>query len=926
MNHKILSLAVIAIASLGIQAHAGIEAMTPQPKQMTAGSGSYTLPQTITIGYTADMPENMVAEINKFAKSLKASTGLNVTATTGTGNITVGTNAALGAEAYNLTVTPTGVTIDAATDAGLYYAFQSVKKLLPANVALGIAGESGVVYELPEVTINDEPRFEYRGFMLDVSRHFFDADEVKKMMDIMAVYKMNRFHWHLTDDQGWRLPVPKWPKLTVEGATNKNVLRSDFENGAGGRQWRDGENVIYGPYAYTPEEIKDIVAYAKERHIEIIPEIDMPGHMIAAIHAYPELSTSDSYDHVMWNSGGVSQDVLDVSNPRVIEFVKDVVDVLAEYFPYETIHLGGDECPTTAWEKSESCKALKEEKGYSSFTQLQSNFFKEIADYAKTEYGKNVCAWNEIITAGGADMNIVNSVKPIVFCWTGGWNQAQNNGLKHVYTGFNGGYYINRAYAGVDNIGAGKDGSVHATLTTNPPTTDLCIGVQGTFWCEHVDRPEDLEYLALPRLIGIAEQGWSPIVNKDADEVIARFANDIELLELGGYGYGAHQLIEPDYRKPKPNAWYTLSTACTDDRDGRAFTLVNGILMGEELTATPTDSQKFKFVENPDKKGEYAIICKAQPTGSVNITPTAVALSGRWNYSDGVHYGFNLDKHYYGEIGEEGFRYAISSTQSSGQWMNFSRSGQNHAINVYNSPNDGNGGHIIFTEVEVDPEPIDMPEANVYYRLHTRFNGPQTQERYGSVIELMRDSSKGNNCQADRLWSNTPVEKDAENYKYQLFKFEADPEGSGHYAMVCMAKPEGSVNATPAISNNTNEARWDYDNSTKHYGFQLVAEHQGTDEAGNFYSAITSKHAQSGWYMNTAASGQGYAIHLWYDPTDQNAGLYTFMPMERDEQSSIQTVNAAPAATDLIFDLQGRRLSAPMRGINIINGHKILVK
>lgn len=923
MNHKIISLAVATVAAFGTQVHAGIDAMSPQPKHMTVGTGSYALPQTLTIGYTADMPESMVAEVTKFAKSLKTSTGLDVTAAPGSGNFNVSTNAALANEAYNLTVTTDGVTIDAATDAGLFYAFQTVKKLLPPNVALGIPAANATSWELPAVTINDEPRFEYRGFMLDVSRHFFDADEVKKMMDIMAIYKLYRFHWHLTDDQGWRLPIAKWPKLTVEGATNHNILRTDFENGAGGHQWREGADVAYGPYAYTIEEVKDIVAYAKERHIEVIPEIDMPGHMVAAIHAYPELSTSDSYDHVIWNTGGVSQDVLDVSNPKVIEFVKDVVDALAEYFPYETIHLGGDECPTTAWEKSESCIALKEAKGYTSFTQLQSEFFREIADYAKTEHGKNVCAWNEIITNNGADMNVVNSVKPTVFIWTGGADKAQNNGLKHVYTGFNGGYYINRAYAGIDKVGAVGDGSLRTTLTVNPPSNDLCIGVQGTFWTEQVDRPQDLEYLALPRLMGIAEQGWSSVVNKEADDVIARFINDIELLELGGYGYGAHQLVIPEYRAPEPDTWYTLTSNCSDDRAGRAFTLVDGQLKGVELNGN--DNQKFKFVENPDNKGEYAIVCKAQPNGSVNITPTQISTSGRWNYASDLQYGFKLDKHYFAEIGDEGFRYAISSTQSSGQWMNFSKSGQGYAINVYNNPNDGSGGHVIFTKAEEGHEPVDMPEANVYYRLKTRFNGAQTQDRFGSVIELMRDASKGGNCQEDRLWSNAPVEKDAENYTYQLFKFEADPEGSGNYAMICMAKPNGSVNATPANSNNSNLARWDYDNSTKHYGFRLVAEHQGYDEEGNFYSAITSTHAADGWYMNTSGAGQGYSIHLWNNPADQNAGLYTFIPMEREQQSSISSVSSA-TGPDVIYDLQGRRLSAPIRGINIINGRKILVK
>ncbi|MDE6818885.1 MAG: family 20 glycosylhydrolase, partial [Muribaculaceae bacterium] len=202
MKHKILCLAFAALAAGGVESYAGVEAMTPLPKQMTVGTGSLALPSSFTVGYSSNLTEEMVAEVTKFVNSLKASTGLNITATQGEGFITVDTNAALGLEAYNLNVAADGVTIDAATPNGLYYAFQSVKKLLPANVIVEVAGESGASYELPVVAINDEPRFEYRGFMLDVSRHFFDVDQVKKMLDIMAAYKLNRFHWHLTDDQG----------------------------------------------------------------------------------------------------------------------------------------------------------------------------------------------------------------------------------------------------------------------------------------------------------------------------------------------------------------------------------------------------------------------------------------------------------------------------------------------------------------------------------------------------------------------------------------------------------------------------------------------------------------------------------------------------------------------------------------------------
>lgn len=915
-------LLTLAVGLVSLPIWAGVEALSPAPKSITVGSGAYTLPTALNIGYTADMPADMVAEVSKFAQSLKTSTGINATASAGQGNISVSTNAALAAEGYNLAVTADGVSIEAATPAGLYYAFQSVKKLLPTNVALSLPASGNQTYELPAVTINDEPRFEYRGFMLDVSRHFFTAQQVMKMLDIMSVYKMNRFHWHLTDDQGWRLPVAKWPKLTVEGAINHNVLHSDFTQG---RQWRESDET-YGPYAYTADEIRQVVEYAKERHIEIIPEIDMPGHMVAAIHAYPELSTSDSYDHAIWNTGGVSKDVLDVSNPRVMEFMKDVVDALADYFPYSEIHLGGDECPTDAWKASAACQAFKAEQGIATDGGLQSWFFKQIADYAKETHNKTVCAWNEIITNGEVDMAMVKSVSPRVYCWIGGEGKANDNNLKYIYTGFNGGFYINRSYVGIDNIGAGRDGSLDATLSINFPANASCTGVQGTFWTEQVDRPEDLEYLALPRLMGIAERGWNANHTLDTDEVRARFAQDIELLTLGGYSYGAQQLVAKEYFRPQPDTWYTLTANATDARTGRAFTLQDGKLMGVALTGD--DNQLFKFVENPANPEEYAIVCKAQPQGSVNPTPTAVATSGRWNYTTTLTYGFTLDKNYYGTT-DDTFRWAIKSTGSNGQYMNFSMAGQGYAINVYGDPNDGKGGLITFTEVPetVDPvDPVDpetIPEANVYYRLHTRFNGDQNQARYGSVIELMRDNSKGNNCKEDRLWSNQPVEKSADNYMYQLFKFEADPAGSGHYAMVCMAKPQGSVNSTPSVSINSNTARWDYDNATKHYGFRLVSEHQGVDDNNQFYSAITSKDAASGWYMNTAAGGQGFAIHLWNNPADQNAGLYNFVAMEKDPSSAIEAVEA-PETQQSIFDLQGRKLSRPIRGINIINGQKVI--
>lgn len=950
MKNRIISLALAAIATCGFTSHAGLEHMTPKPAQLTVGTGALTLAPGFTVGYDASLPTDMVAEINGFVDAMTAATNLHPTAVAGTGIFNVTADSSLPTEGYTLDVTADGVSIKAATPTGLYYAFQTVKKLLPVNVAIGVAGAADAVYTLPVVAINDAPRFEYRGFMLDVSRHFFDVTEIKRMLDIMAVYKLNRFHWHLTDDQGWRLPVAKYPKLTVEGATNKNVLLTNFTEGT---QVPAGEDAIYGPYSYTEADIREVVAYAKARHIEVIPEIDMPGHMVAAIHAYPEFSTDPEnknnvhpdLNHEIWNRGGVSRDVLDVSNPKVMQFVKDVVDVLADLFPYNYIHIGGDECPTLAWEKSEACQKFMQEKGLANARAIQSWFVKEIADYARDTHGRKIMGWNEIITEGGVDMDMIKEIDPTVFCWIGGEAKAEQNGLKHIYTPFNGGYYINRSYAGFDKVGAVGDGALSVTLTVNPPLHTNCIGVQGTFWTEQVDRPTDVEYLALPRLIGIAEQGWAPVA-KDYEEMMGRIVADKELLDLGGYNYGAHQLVMPHYETPDPEKWYNISTNSTDERQGNVIEVLAAghsilssqsgkgaqvnRLWGTKLVAG-NEYQQFRFVEDPDNAGHYAIVCKALPEGSVSSTPTGTNLGDRWNYNaSGLDYGFILDKAYYAE--ENGtFRYAIRPANLEGFYMNFARNGQGQAINVYNAPNDGKGGQMVFNEVAETTPPVvgDVPAAGTYYRLHTRFNGNQSQARYGSVIELLRDDAgKGNNAQADRLWSNAPANASDANYDYQWFTFEADPNGSGYYAMVCKAKPNGSVNSTPSVATNSNTARWDYDNNAKHYGFYLVDNvngnsTQGTDADG-FYSAFTSKDAAQGWYVNTSAAGQGFSVHLYSNPLDENAGIYTFEPAVT---SAIESVDAAAVSTvDTIYDLQGRRLSAPVHGINIINGHKVLVR
>ena len=271
-----------------------------------------------------------------FKKELQEATGIKVSSTQkeAKARIILDLNPQLPAEAYKLNVSKEQVRIEASRPAGFYYALQTLKQLMPRNVMAGVATSDHSQWSLPSVEIEDAPRFEWRGFMLDEGRHFFGKDEIKRVIDMMAIYKMNRFHWHLTEDQGWRIEIKKYPKLTETGAwRNSKVL-------AYGDVKPDGER--YGGF-YTQKDIKEIVAYAKKKFIEIIPEIDIPGHSQAAVAAYPEFLACDPENkHEVWLQQGISTDVINVANPKAMQFAKEVIDELTELFPFNYIHLGGD--------------------------------------------------------------------------------------------------------------------------------------------------------------------------------------------------------------------------------------------------------------------------------------------------------------------------------------------------------------------------------------------------------------------------------------------------------------------------------------------------------------------------------------------------------------------------------------------------------
>ena len=737
--------------------------LTPVPKSMTVGEGELVLPQSFTILVVG--PDSIAAEAERFAEHMNEVAGMNVLL----GDAMVNTpslfvvdyltgSEALAPEGYTLKVTSTGVTIGATTATGCYYAFQTIKKLLPPHVMAGVPDAKVTSYALPVVDIADEPRFAYRGFMLDVSRHFFELDELKRMIDVMAYYKMNRFHWHLTDDQGWRIEIKKYPKLTSVGAVRSDSYMCDFKYG--GYYTKE----TYGPYFYTQDEARELVAYARERHIEIVPEVEFPGHACAAVAAYPEFSCWPNGSHSVQVNGGIFSDVLNVANPGAVRFAKDVLDEIVDIFPYEQIHIGGDECPTSAWSGNAECQALMQEKGFSHIRELQSHFVRQLSDHLTSKEGderRTVIMWNESLSAAGTNVEMIEGTGGMMMCWEP--NNTYPTALKAAKMGMKSiitpqiPYYINRKHCndpGEPQVAGHGGDNLQAVYNHLPIPNDVPAelhpyyhGIQGTFWTEHVGDNMLLEYLALPRLIAIAESAWSPQAKKNFDDFCRRVAADTVLLNYNKYTYARYYLepeadedamVLPTLSTDDAKAWYRIVTANTGDanRTGKCIELVRAgspiigtgnaqvnrlwsATVAEEGSAA-YDYQLWALMEDPNEPGSYALVNKAYPNGSVKPTPTASNNTARWDYdTQNRHYGFILGDKVYGQNGDY-YQYSIRSKQSaSGMYMNMAAGGQQYSINLWNNPSDGNSGIWIFKPIAIAEEPAEVayPVAGACYQL-----------------------------------------------------------------------------------------------------------------------------------------------------------------------------------------------------------------
>ena len=519
-------------------------ALTPQPAHLTVKDGRFEFGNQLKAKVAPYQGDSIRMVFESFKKELQEATGIKVSSTQkeAKARIILDLNPQLPAEAYKLNVSKKQVRIEASRPAGFYYALQTLKQLMPRNVMAGVATSDHSQWSLPSVEIEDAPRFEWRGFMLDEGRHFFGKDEIKRVIDMMAIYKMNRFHWHLTEDQGWRIEIKKYPKLTETGAwRNSKVL-------AYGDVKPDGER--YGGF-YTQKDIKEIVAYAKKKFIEIIPEIDIPGHSQAAVAAYPEFLACDPENkHEVWLQQGISTDVINVANPKAMQFAKEVIDELTELFPFNYIHLGGDECPTNKWQKNDECKKLLSEIGSSNFRDLQIYFYKQLKDYIATkpaDQQRQLIFWNEVLHGNTSILG--NDIT--IMAWIGAnaaAKQAAKQGMNTILSPQIP-YYINRKQSKLPtepmSQGHGTE-TVEAVYNYQPlKDVDAALqpyykGVQANFWPEWVTEPSVLEYLMLPRLAAVAEAGWTPQEKRNYEDFKERIRKDAELYDLKGWNYGKH--------------------------------------------------------------------------------------------------------------------------------------------------------------------------------------------------------------------------------------------------------------------------------------------------------------------------------------------------------------------------------------------------
>lgn len=525
-----MMLAVLAVSCAKPQPQAF--QVIPMPADVTVTDGAFCV-KGVAVAVDSALDELSQKAVGRFVSALETATGAKTKS--GEGGISFVLNASLAPEQYTINVKADGAVVEASALNGFVYACETLKQMLPAAI-YGTA-KAKADWVLPYCSIQDQPRFAYRGMHLDPCRHFWTIEETKRYIDVMTAYKLNRFHWHLTEDQGWRMEIKAYPKLTEIGAwRNGTVIKKD---------WNSNDGIRYGGF-YTQEQMKEIVAYAAERGITVIPEIDLPGHMVAALAAYPELGcTGGPYE--VWTRWGVAPDILCAGNEDVYKFLEAVLTEAMDIFPSEYIHIGGDEAFNEEmgipWDHCPKCAAKMRELGIKKGPMAKhylQNYVTARMQAFLNQHGRKIIGWDEVLEGNLAPGATVMS-------WRGvkGGIEAANKGFDAIMTPNS--YLYFDYYQGQERdkepFGIGGYLPVEKVYSyepfdgLTPAAQKHILGVQANLWTEYIATPEHLEYMLLPRMCALSEVQWCAADKKDYARFDASLDHTFAILDAMGMNY-----------------------------------------------------------------------------------------------------------------------------------------------------------------------------------------------------------------------------------------------------------------------------------------------------------------------------------------------------------------------------------------------------
>ncbi|MCJ8165715.1 family 20 glycosylhydrolase [Pontibacter sp. E15-1] len=602
----------------------------PQPVSIQRSEGSFVIDS-----HTSMHLENEIKELKPAAEFLAARikeiSGYELPIKKRKGKaikLAIESIVGIGAEGYQLNVSPSGISIKANSKAGIVYGIQSVLQTLPAvrtNAAL----------QVPAMRVADYPRFGWRGMHLDVSRHFFSPEAVKQYIDLMAMYKMNTLHWHLVDDPGWRIEIKKYPKLTEVGAWRVDQNDKPWDARP---QAKPGEEPTYGGY-YTQEQVKDIVAYAMQRNVRVVPEIEMPGHVASAIAAYPHLSCSGKPQLPITGGDytGISSNYCP-GNEEVFAFLEDVLDEVVALFPSQYVHIGGDEVDKSGWKKCPKCQARMQAEGLENVEELQSYFIKRMEKYLLTK-NRRIIGWDEILEGGLAPQATVMS-------WRGesGGIAAAKMGHDVIMTPGSP-VYFDHYQAGPEGepLAIGGFNTLKKVYDYEPIPKELTpaearhvLGAQANVWTEYIPTASQLEYMVLPRMLALAEVVWSPKESRDWASFNQRLQPQFKAFDQKGLTYSKGNFTVDI--KPSSEGGKLLVSLFTEAMNGEVYYTLNG--------AEPT-TQSIKYTQPIQIDSSVVLKAVTVVNGKVmGLKPAEQSFSMHKAVGREVKYENPVSKHY----------------------------------------------------------------------------------------------------------------------------------------------------------------------------------------------------------------------------------------------------------------------------------------